>query len=61
MFSLVVDGFGVQYVGKQHADHLVSVLQKYHDITMDWPGNKYVGIYLKWDYITQTFRFTMDT
>jgi hypothetical protein len=22
MFSLIVDGFGVKYVGKQHADHL---------------------------------------
>ena len=27
-FSLVVDDFGVKYVGKEHADHLVSVIKE---------------------------------
>jgi len=27
-FSLVVDDFGVKYVGKEHADHLISCLKK---------------------------------
>ena len=27
-FTLVVDDFGVKYVGKQHAEHLMSILKK---------------------------------
>ena len=27
-FSLVVDDYGVEYVGKEHADHLIGVLKK---------------------------------
>ena len=27
-FSLVVDNFGVKYVGEQHANHLLAVLRK---------------------------------
>ena len=27
-FVLVVDDFGVEYVGKQHADHLATILKK---------------------------------
>ena len=37
-FCLVVDDFGVEYVGKQHADHLATILKKYHNITEDWEG-----------------------
>ncbi len=29
-FSLVVDNFGVKYVGKEHAQHLLQMVQKYH-------------------------------
>ena len=49
-FCLVVDDFGVKYVGKQHADHLAKILKKYQNITKDWEGKKYAGIDLKWDY-----------
>ena len=47
---LVVDDFGVEYVGEKHADHLATILKKYHSITEDWEGKKYAGIDLKWDY-----------
>ena len=33
---LVVDDFGVEYVGKQHAEHLTTILKKYHNITEYW-------------------------
>ena len=59
-FCLVVDNFGVEYVGKQHAEHLVTILKKYHNITEDWEGKKYDGIYLKWGYDKIIFRTTMD-
>ena len=35
-FCLVVDDFGVEYMGKQHAEHLATILKKYHNITEDW-------------------------
>ena len=36
-FSLVVDDFGVKYVGKEHADHLVSVIKENYEVpTMPW-------------------------
>ena len=55
-----MDDFSVEYVGKQHSDHLSTILKKYHNITEDWEGKKYAGIDLKWDYDKQTCRATMD-
>ncbi len=49
-FSLVVDDFGVKYVGKEHADHLISCLKKDYKLTKDWAGDFYCGISLKWNY-----------
>ncbi len=50
-FSLVVDDFGVKYVGKEHADHLIATLRKhYASVTEDWEGKLYVGITLDWNY-----------
>ena len=42
-FCLVVDDFGVEYLGKQHADNLATILKKYHNITEDWEGKKVCG------------------
>eukprot|EP00970_Alexandrium_tamarense_P017799 scaffold11398_cov137-Alexandrium_tamarense.AAC.1 len=50
MFTLVVDDFGVKYVGKEHADHLVSVLKRYYTLSEDWTGSLYCGVSLKWNY-----------
>ena len=46
----VVDDFGVEYVGKQHAEHLATIFKKNQNIAEDWEGKKYAGIDLKWDY-----------
>ena len=46
-FCFVGDDFGVEYVEKQHAEHLATRLKKYHNITEDWEGKKYTGIDLK--------------
>jgi hypothetical protein len=50
MFTLVVDDFGVQYVGKEHAQHLESVLKAHYKIKADWTGTRYIEIHLAWDY-----------
>ena len=34
-FALIVDDFGVEYVGDQHAQHLASVLKEHHEISHD--------------------------
>ena len=49
-FVLVVDDFFVEYVGREHAEHLANVLKKYHTISEDWTAKKFVGIDLEWNY-----------
>ena len=34
-FSLVIDGFGVEYVGREHAAHLVSALKEIYELEVD--------------------------
>ena len=49
-FTLVVDNFGVKYIGKKHAEHSFSVLKEIYDIEIDWKGKLYCGITLEWHY-----------
>ena len=49
-FSLVVDDFGVKYVGKEHADHLLEILHRHYKTSIDWKGSLYCGITLDWNY-----------
>ena len=51
LFSLVVDDFGVKYVGEEHAAHLVSALKETYEIEVNTEGKKYVGISLDWNYV----------
>jgi hypothetical protein len=59
LFSLVVDDFGVKYVGKEHVDHLVKMLELYYPISIDWKGGLYCGIKLDWDYTACTVDLSM--
>ena len=56
-FTLVVDNFVIKVEGNNHANHIASNLKKYYDITVDWKGELFVGIKLKWDY----YKRTLDT
>ena len=49
-FTLTVDDFGVKYVGKEHALHLIQTLKRDYEIFEDWTGSKYIGITFDWDY-----------
>jgi hypothetical protein len=60
IFVLIVDNFGVQYTGREHAEHLHATLQAHYDVTTDWEGVKFAGIDLQWDYTKRTCRATMD-
>jgi len=55
----VVDDFGVQYVGEEHAHHLVSMLLKHYNISTDWKGEKYIGLTLDWDYERREVHLSM--
>jgi hypothetical protein len=44
-FSLIVDDFAVKYVGKQHAYHLNDALLRSYELTTDWEGKVYSGIF----------------
>jgi hypothetical protein len=58
-FCLIVDDFGVKYVGKHHAQHLINTLTSKYTITKDWTGTQYCGITLKWDYTNGTVDLSM--
>jgi hypothetical protein len=45
-----VDDFGVQYVGKEHAQNLIDALETDYTLSKDWTDGIYCGITLKWDY-----------
>eukprot|EP00804_Cyclotella_cryptica_P006990 CCRYP_007118-RA/>CCRYP_007118-RA protein AED:0.30 eAED:0.30 QI:0/-1/0/1/-1/1/1/0/515 len=58
-FTLVVDDFGVKYVGQEHAGHLIHVLQENYTMSIDWDGALYCGIQLDWDYDHRTLDISM--
>eukprot|EP00804_Cyclotella_cryptica_P023928 CCRYP_010044-RA/>CCRYP_010044-RA protein AED:0.06 eAED:0.07 QI:0/0/0/1/1/1/3/0/1072 len=58
-FALCVDDFGVKYVGKIHAEHLINTLKGHYDISTDWEGRRYIGLTLQWDYRNRTVRLSM--
>ena len=49
-FTLVVDDFGIKYVGRQHIEHLLRAIKKHYKVSEDWEGKLYCGITLKWNY-----------
>jgi hypothetical protein len=59
IFSLVVDDFGVQYTGQEHAQHLTDTLENFYTITTEWPGTRYLGLTLDWDYDARTVNMSM--
>ena len=53
-FSRVVNNFGVRYVGKENADHLIQNIEKQYTISIDWTGSLLCGLHIQWDYSTRT-------
>ena len=58
-FTLVVDDFGVKYVGEEHALHLKKTLQEDYTVTTEWDGRRYIGITLDWDYKRRQVHLSM--
>ena len=53
MCFLIVDDFGIEYVGEKHVQHLQKVLQEHYTITTDWEGAKFSGIDIEWNYVNK--------
>ena len=50
-FSLVVDDFGVKYVGKQNAQFLIDTLHNAkYQLSINWEATRFCGVTLRWDY-----------
>ena len=49
-FTLVVNDFGIKYVGGRHLDHLINALQDQYKITVNLTGNSYLGLTIDWNY-----------
>ena len=45
-FTLVVDDFGVKYIGKEHTMHLIRTIKQHYEVKKDWEGQQYLGITL---------------
>jgi hypothetical protein len=58
-FMLEVDDFGVKYVGREHAEHLLECIKKNYNISSDWKGSAYCGLTLDWDYKNRTVDLSM--
>eukprot|EP00804_Cyclotella_cryptica_P009897 CCRYP_014166-RA/>CCRYP_014166-RA protein AED:0.44 eAED:0.44 QI:0/-1/0/1/-1/1/1/0/170 len=60
MFTLIVDDFGVKYIGEHHAHHLRDTIKEFYDLTENWKGDLYAGINLAWNYSNRTCRLSME-
>ena len=49
-FCLCVDDFGVKYFSKNDADHLISTLEEFYEVSKDWTGTNYCGLTFDWHY-----------
>jgi hypothetical protein len=58
-FTLVVDDFGIKYVGQEHMMHLISILKEHYKLSEDWKGTKFIGLTLKWDYSGRKVHISM--
>jgi hypothetical protein len=49
-FSLVVDDFGVKYIGKENTNHLYNTLKAKYTVTANWAGDLFLGMKLDLDW-----------
>ena len=54
-----VDDFGIKYVGREHVDHLSSILSDHYKCSLDWTGTRYLGMTIDWDYTGRAVHASM--
>ncbi len=58
-FTLFMDDFGIKYVGREHAEHLTSILSEHYKCSHDWDGQRYLGTTIDWDYTGRAVHASM--
>ncbi len=58
-FCLIVNDFGIEYVGIEHFNHLLAVLQGYHQVQTNKAGNKIAGLNVQWDFPSKRVHIDM--
>jgi hypothetical protein len=59
-FTLVVDNFGVKYINKTDAGHLLALLMQDYKCDTDWEGTHYIGLTIDWDYKNRKVYLSMQ-
>ncbi len=59
LLTLVVDDFGVKYVGEENAQHLLDTVRQFYKCSCNWDGNRYCGLTIKWDCNGQKVHLSM--
>ncbi len=54
-----MDSFGIKYVGREHTEHLASILSKHYKCSHDWDGQRYLGMIINWDYTGRAVHTSM--
>lgn len=54
-YSIPAPDFGVNYDGRENAQHLVGNLRAHYQITEEWVGSQYIGLAIDWDNEARTF------
>jgi hypothetical protein len=60
-FSLIVDNFGIKYIGEEHAQHLRQAVQKYYMCLFKKEGDGHCRLPIKWDYASKKVHLLMPT
>ena len=59
-FTLVVNDFGVKYVGEENSKHLIKVIEsKGYRLGDGWTNTRYYGITQNWNYDERTLVISM--
>jgi hypothetical protein len=60
LFTLVVDDFGLKYIGQEHVEHLIVCIKEKYELTKDWTGDLYCRIKLNCDYNARNLDISMS-
>ena len=55
----MVNDFGIKYVRKEHANHLILSNKENYEFSTYWGGKLYCGITINWDYANRTVDLSM--
>jgi hypothetical protein len=59
-FCLIVDKFGIKYVGLEHFNYLLGILKKFHGVQYNMAGTKFAGMDIEWNYAALRCRISMQ-